>query len=342
MLGICLKKENPALLLEMVDRNALALRFAALNCALNEVRAERIEGRLGTAGLPEKAYDLVLANLPAKAGRPVLQALIRGALACLKEGGALALVVVHPLAELVRDTLQESGAELLLQRRDQTHEACYARRGGRPEAPPAPREPAPGPPAPADPLAPYLRGRAVFPDAERGYELETVYNLPEFDTLGYDTRLAFRLLEALPVEALPPRGRLLVWNPGQGHVPVRLALRGMDGGRMTLAGRDLLQLWISERNLKSRGIEGPSLAHRALPSELEGPYSLLVAMPDVDPEVDWEKALVEAAADLLEEGGRLIVASSGTSIQRMEKARRPLRPVRAVRGHGRRGLLLQK
>ena len=75
---------------------------------------------------------------------------------------------------------------------------------------------------------------------------------------------------------------------------------------------------------------------------MEGDCSLAVLFPDVDPAVRWEEALVAAGAARLREGGRLVAAASGTAVQRMEKARRPLHLVRSVRGHGRRALLLAK
>ncbi len=333
VLGICLKKENPGLELELVDRDALALAFSALNCRLNGVQARRIEGRLGAAGLEEGAYDLVVSNLPAKVGAPVLRALIQGAVRRLREGGVFAFVIVHPLEELARRTLEETQAELLLHRSGRDYAVFQARRPAQP--------PSDSALAPTDPLAPYLRGRAAFTAADHTYELDTAYNLPDFDTLGYDTQLAARLLDSLHTEDPgAQQGRVLVWNPGQGHVPIWLTLCGLTGRRLTLAGRDLLQLRVSGHNLLAHAAEGFDLQHRALLSEVEGEYALAVVFPDVDPGVHWEEGVTAAGAVLLSERGRLVAASSGTAIQRMEKARRPLHLVRAVRGHGRRAVLL--
>lgn len=359
----------------MTDRDALALDFAELNCRLNGVQAERIEGALGAAGLPEASFDLVVSNLPAKAGAPVLEALIGGCCGALKEDGLFAFVIVQPLAGLARASLERVQARVTLRRDTREHAIFHARRDGN-----AGREGA----FPPDPLAPYLRGRFAFQAEGIPYELDTAWNLPDFDTLGYDTGLALRLAGGLSLPPLadpapggggqagsgahlggaPPgsaassgaeRGgpaRALVWNPGQGHVPVHLALRAA-GRSLVLAGRDLLALKVSERNLAGRGVAGLELLHRSLlpdlPPDLAESCSLLVMFPDEDPAVRWEETILAEGAAFLAEGGALILAASSTSVQRAlhARARRTgpgagFRLLASSRNRGRRAVLLER
>jgi 16S rRNA G1207 methylase RsmC len=362
----------------MTDRNALALDFAGLNCRLNGVQADRIEGALGAAGLPEASFDLVVSNLPAKAGAPVLDALIGGCCGVLKEEGLFAFVIVQPLAGLAQAALERARARVTLRRDTREYALFHARRDGN-----AGREGA-SPALPADPLTPYLRGRFAFQAEGMPYELETAWNLPDFDTLGYDTELALRLASglSLPARAGPaPEGggqagsgahlgaappgsvassgaersgaaRALVWNPGQGHVPVYLALRAA-GRNLVLAGRDLLALKVSERNLAGRGVAGLELLHLSLlpdlPPDLAETCSLLVMFPDEDPAVRWEETILAEGAALLEEGGALILAASSTSVQRAlhARARRTgpgagFRLLASSRNRGRRAVLLER
>ncbi len=169
-------------------------------------------------------------------------------------------------------------------------------------------------------LSPYLRGRRQFQRNGIEYSLETVFSLPDFDTLGHDLELCFDLLHARRAAAAP-QAAAAFWNPGQGHLPAAFrCLAGADPS-IHIAGRDSLECRITARNLSSAGAapSGTFLLHseqelgQAFP---EHSLDLLVAMPKPVPRTPWQADLAEAARRLLKPGGELLLAASSTEMHR--------------------------
>jgi hypothetical protein len=68
--------------------------------------------------------------------------------------------------------------------------------------------------------------------------MRTAWGLPEFDSLSYGSEMLLTALSKLPVRDVR---RAVVFNPGQGHVPVAL-WQLVRPGVIELADRDLLAL----------------------------------------------------------------------------------------------------
>ncbi|MCA9973005.1 MAG: hypothetical protein KC425_22460, partial [Anaerolineales bacterium] len=246
----------------------------------------------------------------------------------LTPDGRAAVVVVRPLAALVHDTLLAAGCELLAQARGGDHWVTHFRGGT--AVPPEP---------PADPLAPYVRGQFSFKVGQTSYQLTAVYNLPEFDTLSHDTRLAISTLRGERVA-----GRVLVWNPGQGHVPVYLRQRfGRQIAHYVLAGRDLLSLHVSAHNLRAHGVPEAHITRLHLPHLLavRGPFDWAVVFPDADAGVPWAERLLPGCAGWLGENGRLLLTTRSTFAHRLLAQPHPFRKRQDRKRHGYRTLLLQ-
>ena len=197
----------------------------------------------------------------------------------------------------------------------------------------------PAGPDDSDPLRSYLRGRRRFRPSSR--EMDVVYDLPEFDTLSHGTELALEMAAEAPIR---PGGQLLVWNPGQGHLPAVLAdlargSRPAPGGRLALAGRDLLALRISARNAASAS---PRCAHVWDPAALPGTYSLMCLFPDDEPHVRWEEYLPDFALERLEHDSYAIVSASATFVGRMLRHAAGLELRRSRKKDGVRCVLLRK
>lgn len=324
VLGLGLKQHYPSVNLYLSDRDALALGFSRLNAELNHLEPVRWGGHLGFSGLEWESFDLIVSNLPAKAGPPVLRHFLDTYSSCLRPEGLFVLVIVNTLAELAASCLKE----IVFQERGREHTVICCRR----QAADA-----------QEGLTPYIRGRYQFSARGRGYHLDTVYNLPCFDTLGYETAMMFALLEGAP-----PTGRTLVWNPGQGHVPAYLAAEraGTPSFSLVLGSRDLLQLAISTRNL---GSEQAERRHLPAPGWLEDVFDNLIVFPN--PERGALELLARTCPDLLQNGGRLYLVAPSTQIQRFLAAlrapralrdRKPLRLLRSKKTRGLRGLVLSR
>jgi hypothetical protein len=264
------------------DRDALALEFAKSNCCLNGIDGRaRFAAGLGMHEIDEGNFDLILSNLPAKAGRPVLEQMIREAIARLARRGVGAVVVVSPLADEVGNMLLRCGAQVEQSEDRKGHRVYLFRRGSAEggfgggsasggcirsgtasgampvrEAGAAPADTAGAGTAAGlqDYLKAYIRSRESFYHGGISYELDTAFNLPDFDILGRETLLAMDLMDKRIDESVIKTGdgRVLIWNPGQGHTAVYLVRRfdGISPERLVLGSRDALSLEITRRNMQ--------------------------------------------------------------------------------------------
>jgi 16S rRNA (guanine1207-N2)-methyltransferase len=314
-LGLGLQSLVPGRSVEMVDRDALALEYSMRNAERNGIASVRACASLGWSDVGREGFDLAVCNIAAKAGEKAIRHFLLDARQHLGPSGLAAVVVIARLDELVRELLTGSEAvQVHFSRRTAGYSVYHYGflSGQEPIGPAGEAEGA------ADPLAVFERDRlqATFGGLE--YELRTAYSLPEFDTLAYQTKL---IAERLLASRRRPR-HVLVFNPGQGHLPV-LAWKHLAPDRLTLAGRDLLALRFSRANAIDNGcpeaqvnvIHQVSLA----PVDLEGVDLAVVALKDGQPASVNEFEFRRIATGL-QRPGRLLVGGSSTAITRLESS----------------------
>lgn len=328
-IGIALRALNPNATLHMVDRDALAVEYAAQNALLNGIESSSAYPSIGFDDVEDSDFDLIAANIPGKAGDAVIASWLSEAPLFLRRGGRVAIVIVSALEPLVSEVLGGiPQADIVLRRRRAGHTVfVYTVDEARDELLPSPR---------SFDRGTYDRADTAFVHGQASYRMKTVFGLPEFDSLSYQTQLLFTVLERL--DRRPNGHNILVIDPGQGHVPVLLSKLLMPGS-IDMVGRDLLALRCSTRNLLLNGYDRKrtSADHRADVGR-EGPrYDLVVAeMGDEDgPEVMamWFRQ----AVDRLAPGGRIIVAGSSAAITRLIKICRAERLLTVTERRRRRG-----
>lgn len=238
VIGLSLKKKYPVLNITLQDRDALALSFSKENASRNKVKDINYNGNLALDGLEENSQDLIISNLPAKAGEPVLQDFINSCHTYLSAGGLCLVVVVSTLKDTILNAIRKTDSKISY--KEETRDYCVfhfrkiqntniqTNDNGKTELKEC-----------------YLRGTINFQIKKLNYSLKVVYNLPGFDTIPYHIDLAAHLLEKQAIS-----GRTLFWDPGQGHLPVITHLSNRSKITETvLASRDILQLKISRKNL---------------------------------------------------------------------------------------------
>lgn len=90
-IGICLKRENPDLQIDMVDINRRSLALAEMNAEVNGCHVSIFESN-GYANIT-KQYDYIISNPPIRVGKKILYDLLFGAKEHLKPGGELWIVI---------------------------------------------------------------------------------------------------------------------------------------------------------------------------------------------------------------------------------------------------------
>jgi len=333
VIGACIASVAPEAVVVMQDRDALAAAFARENCHANGI--ERVSAVCGLAfwGLGGRTFDLVMSNLPAKAGKPVLTSFFRHAAGCLAPQGVAAVVIVASLGSFARNTLSDLGCRIILLEESRGYTVIHFRAGSPGQETEAQRED----------LSPYIRAAARFTSKGFSYSLQTAHSLPDFDSLGHAVELSFDVLNGAAAA-----DRVLVWNPGQGHLPVGLLARpGQGTSLMALASRDSLQCAIASLNLSSMG-KPPASIHR-LCSEADlgeafpgGSFDQVIAVPNPIPRVPWQADLSAAAACLLRPGGELFVVGTSTEIHRFLDHDHGLRPLISRKHAGFRAAILRK
>ena len=295
VVGICAAAALDSCRVRCQDRDELAAVFTRGNAAKNRVPPHRLSAHTEPllAGPPEARWDLILSNIPAKAGKPVLEDFVTRSAALLTPQGRALVVVVNPLAGDFRAWIAHAGAPLLREETGSDHTVfMYG---------PVSRAPESGGVL-AD-IPAYRRRGGVYELEGISYELDSVYGVRDFDRPGGGVRAGAKLI-ARWGPRLPLSGAVLIHEPDQGHFPAWLIHYLIAQGsplprRMTLSGRNILALEISRHNtakisrnafeinvipLVDLGIAGE---RAALP---EG-YGFMAAFPELVPQVTrlfWE------------------------------------------------------
>ena len=273
----------------------------------------KIYGSLGFDDVKDTDFDLILSNIPGKAGATVISSLLLDARHHLRPGGLAAIVVVAALKQDVADLLAAAPEVEVVLRKSRSGHAVYHYRfaeEGRPAARPSKR---------ALERGVYRRGDMGLFCAGQELSVETAHGLPEFDALSFQSQL---LLESLgSLKSARPK-RVISLNPGQGHLPVAL-LKLFEPEELALVGRDLLGLRCAEANLLRNGYprERITLSHRpGMATDDEAPVDLIVGPLEEDEGRDAIAYTVEEGAKALSSQGTMLMAATSTAVTRLERS----------------------
>ena len=306
-IGVSLKALNPEAVLHMADRDALAVAYAARNARLNGIDDATAYASIGFDDVEARDFDLIAANIPGKANEDVIASWLRDAPSYVRDHGQVAIVVVSPLEPFVTEVIDGiHGVRIVLQKRRAGHiVSIYT--VDRAETPARL-------PAGSFNRGDYDRTQGVFSHGQVQYQMKTVFGLPQFDSLSYRTLLLFDVLSSLDLQPT----RVLVLNPGQGHIPVFLS-RFFEPASIDMLDRDLLALRCSERNLLLNGYDSSRISTQHQPGmDDDGPRYDLIAVEMRDSEgPDVIAAHFQKAAGHVVPGGRMVIAASSATITRL-------------------------
>lgn len=325
VLGLAIGAVKPGWEVVLVDRDALAVAFSERNAealgvpARGIVALDPVDASPGVA-----AYDLVLWNVPGKAGASVLTGLTGEALEVLAPNGILALVIVHPLADAVRDVIAaREDIAIVHEQAGSEHTVIHARRIA--------GEPAGSRDGFAEGI--FDRKPIAVTYGEVSYGLVPVIGLPQYDGPDQASLMVMDALSGVLAD-LPDDPRTLVVRPGVGHLPMAVRAH-WPGAAIALLDRDALALRASARALGD-GAPVETVAAADFAGEaLTGPFDLAIAMIPDQMRPPVMARLLDDLLGRLVPGGVLLVGGDSTEVSRF-LALAKKHPAARVRGQQKR------
>lgn len=351
VIGICAAAALAAMggtgLVRAQDRDELARLITAHNAGKNNIPPSALEARAEPllAGPEDVRWDLILTNIPAKAGVPVLEDFTRRSVGLLASGGRVIMAAVQTLAGFFRAQFEAAGAELLQEEQGAEHSVLVYRKKMAADA--APLLAGPGYPA----RYPFYIRNSVDSCLENiPLRLETLHGAPEFDAPGGAVQAAAKLIGRIGAEKLNPGGvapngaPMLVHEPGQGFFPCWLLefLRRKTAALppvLVLSGRNILALEAARHNietvLKTNAVQielalipaaDLRLGAEKLLAAIGGRrYGFIAAFPELLPqsslsaEADQFAALWESFTPLLTSDGVFIAGFKSSDAERFNR-----------------------
>lgn len=308
-IGIALKTMYPSSDVHMVDKDALALLFSEQNLALNNVTGAHVYTSLGYDDVKDKDFNLIVSNIPAKVGEKVLKHILKDARFYLKPNGRMAIVVIDAIGDFIANELNDSNIRIIFAKQWPGYRVFhyeFLSAVGQRETPQSFTS------------GIYDRGENHISHKGLNFLIKTTYNLPEFDTISYET-------EALLTGLLPCKGKqfngVLVFNSGQGYIPVALS-KLADIKQLYLVDRDIQAIRVSERNLLINGYPASAitLLHQVgINAADKKMFDCITGILDEDDGQDVHAMYLREAASQILPRGLVIFAGGSTAITRLER-----------------------
>jgi SAM-dependent methyltransferase len=325
------------------DRDELARLVTSRNAAKNNIPPSTLEAFTEPllAGPANAGWDLILTNIPAKAGSPVLEDFVSRSASLLNPNGRVIMVVVNTLADFFREAIAAS-AELLSEEKGPGHTVfVYC---GKAENPALPVNTGTGF-LNRHPF--YLRESPACTIEGIQIRLETIHGASGFDNPGGAVLAAAKLLRRLGHEKIPNSGDtpFLVHEPGQGFFTnwllefLRAEAHEAQKQALVLSGRNILSLEAARHNADAQDGAAVStvsavdlqLGRQALLEAGGGQFAFIAAFPELLPQNSMSKA-AKASQDtdqltaiwnslplLLAAGGIILAAFSSSDAERFDR-----------------------
>lgn len=312
-IGIALKTIYPQGIVHMVDRDALALDYSRKNAELNNLRDIKIYSSLGYDDIVETDFDLIVSNIPAKVGNPILSYILQDAKFYLKPEGRVAVVVTDTIEQYVGKVLSsDPNINILFHKKWPGHSVFHYKFSPNIFLKAIPKRYA------SFDRGLYNRDKKYISVGNHNISIQTTYGMPEFDTLSYETELLLSNLNLL-------RNRLInlaiVFNPRQGFVPVALSKSAIIR-KIVLIDRDLQAIRVSRMNLLLNGYHTNDIfmLHQVgihQPNHFQTDC-ILGILEEKEPSAVYAMVIKEVATKLAS-NGLAMFASTSTTITRLER-----------------------
>jgi len=108
-LGLAIAAAAPQGRADLVDRDFVAIDYARANAARNGLDNVEVYPSNGLSAVPpERRFDLVVSNLPAKVGNELFRLMFHDAHAHLEPGGRIVVVTINGLRDFIKRQFRET------------------------------------------------------------------------------------------------------------------------------------------------------------------------------------------------------------------------------------------
>ncbi|MDR1446361.1 MAG: methyltransferase [Treponema sp.] len=337
VIGICAARALEGIDVRTIstDRDELAGIFTGYNARQNGLGSENLSTHTSTLFNGDRDRDLILCNIPAKAGKPVLEDFIRRA--CPHSEALAFIVAVKPLADFTRSTIAAAEAEILRETAGPGHTVFVFRRG-RAASVTGEGEAFPGV---------YRRQRLETELEGCALGMDTFHGAPGFGDPGAAVLAAVKLSCKLGLNTASGgeaglkdsiegasagkfHANRLFHETEQGCYPLwfykTLGPEKTQNGKAILSGRNILALKAAEYNLENtvNTVLIPTADLDSAKGALlgEGPYSFIAALPESMPRESipshWEALTV-----LLQAQGVFLTSLPSFLAEQFDRAKIP-------------------
>ena len=344
--------EKSSLHVRAQDRDELARIFTEYNARQNSLGPETLGAWTEPLLAGPGGWDLILSNIPAKAGLPVLEDFVRRSAALLNAEGRVFLVAVNTLSDFFDSAIQ-ANSSLIIREKGPGHTVfMYARKERKSETsfPFLTKDDffiqCPG----------YIRRRNEYEIEKTSYHLDTIHGAPGFDSPGDEILVAAKLVVRLKEEILScfrsenkkneavkaesPESPVLIWEGSQGHFSSWFAAHFRSAWGIILAERNILSLVLSRYNtaialkdLKTKSsvqivcaadlyLDREKIlgeAEKAIPGTGSRGFPFIAAFPEFIPQVDIIESLWEGFAALASPQGIVLTGFSSAEAERFDR-----------------------
>jgi hypothetical protein len=330
------------------DRDELARIFTAANARRNglgpEILHASTEPLLAGKPLGSEGWDLIISNIPAKTGLPVLEDFVRRSATLLNPGGRVIIVAVNTLALFFEAKIQAS-ASLLRKEQAAGHTVFVYGEDADQQNERTLKAAFPSPTVenllmnnPA-----YIRNRGDYAMEKTSYHLDTIHGAEGFDHPAGEVlaaaKLAVKREEDIRSCLRSDDAAVLIWEGDQGHFSTWLVKRFGGAFCTVLSGRNILALAAARFNT-ARAMggtpDGADVPHIVCAADLfldgdrilaeinggsapEKKFAFVAAFPEAVPQTDRISPFWDALDRLAAPGAVVIVGLSSAGAERFDR-----------------------
>ncbi|KKU54843.1 MAG: Methyltransferase small [Candidatus Amesbacteria bacterium GW2011_GWA2_47_11] len=113
-----------------IDRDVVALEYAKINCAHNNIEDFKVIASNGFESAGDEKFDLIVSNLPTHTANDMIEWLISESEKHLNPGGELWVVTVNALKQFMESGLKKTFGNYELVIKNSTHAVAKSRKTG--------------------------------------------------------------------------------------------------------------------------------------------------------------------------------------------------------------------